>query len=143
MSWNVPFMNNIFHNNTVTSTTTSGDFVHVTGDSSVTINGKTYTGRDIYVSNGKAIVDGKKETYTDDNNRHSYTVEIKGNPSKVETAGPVTVTGDCGSINTAGNVTVNGSSGSINTMGSVTVKGNSGNISTMGQVSVGGTARTM
>ena len=27
MSWNVPFMNNIFHNNTVTSTTTSGDFV--------------------------------------------------------------------------------------------------------------------
>ena len=97
----------------------SGDFVNVTGLSTVTVNGKTYKGNDISITNGHAIVDDVKMDSYGTENQHSYIVQITGNPQKVETMGRVTVTGNCGDINTMGRVDVGGSSGTINTMGNV------------------------
>lgn len=115
----------------------TSDYVRVTGNSSITINGKTFNGNNIFVSNGKVIVDGNEQSYSEGNKySHTYKVEITGNPQKVETMGDVSVSGDCGYINTMGNVNVRQNSGNINTMGVVTVGGTSGKINTLGTVNV-------
>lgn len=68
--------------------------------STVTVNGKSYVGRDITISaNGKITVDGKETGQCDD--RH-ITVEVTGDVGRIETAsGDIKVTGNSGSIKTA------------------------------------------
>lgn len=100
--------------------------------SSVTINGKTYIGNNIIVSNGKIMVDGKNVTSDDkvinitvNGNIDSLKVdtcnklEIIGNVTNVNTvSGDVDINGDVnGSIQTvSGDVKCNNVSGSINTL---------------------------
>lgn len=99
---------------------------------SVTINGKTYIGNNIIVSNGKIMVDGKNVTSDDkvinitvNGNIDSLKVdtcnklEIIGNVTNVNTvSGDVDINGDVnGSIQTvSGDVKCNNVTGSINTL---------------------------
>lgn len=101
--------------------------------SSVTINGKTYTGKNIHINGDKVIIDGVVQ-------------------DGVALVGPITVTvnGDVESLRTtSGDITVNGSTGSIqSTSGDVEVKGDVvGNVQTVsGDVSckkIEGDARTV
>lgn len=123
--------------NKFTVSSSNKDYVKVVGNSTVTINGKTYQGNNINILNNKISVNGFEELYDrDDVKNHTYRVSIVGNPQLVETVGNVDVTGNSGNIKTTGSVTVGGNSGSINTVGSVTVKKTSGSISTVGRVDI-------
>lgn len=117
----------------------STDFVKTTGNSKVSINGKTYSGNNIEVKNGKVWIDGKPaEDYAPTGDKsHTYNVTINGNPQGVATLGDVTVNGNCGDIATTGAVTVKGNSEDIATMGTVTVGGRAQSISAWGKVTTG------
>ncbi|AYG47967.1 hypothetical protein DV532_27180 (plasmid) [Pseudomonas sp. Leaf58] len=97
--------------------TSHADTTIVTGNSSVTINGKTYHGRNVSVSgNGNVVVDGVRQ--------------------EGSLVGPITVVvnGDANSISTqSGDVRVQGGAKKVKTMsGDVHVAGNIlGDVSTM------------
>jgi hypothetical protein len=115
----------------------SSDYVNVKGNSSsiVTMNGVTYTGKNIRIDDNGVVIDGeKRESFNQDYKNLTFNVTVEGNPLLIETMGSVTVNGNCGGVNTMGTVNVTGDSGNINTMGAVKVSGNSGTISTMGNV---------
>lgn len=99
----------------------------------ITINGKTYSGKNsVVVENGRVIIDGKDAT-PDEKVIH---ISVQGNISNLEVAAceEVTVTGDVGSIKTvSGDVEVAGNvTGSIKTMsGDVRCGDVQGNVTTM------------
>ena len=73
-------------------------------NSSVTINGKTYVGRNINVDGQRVIVDGKQVTEA-----AIVDIVINGNVEKIDGACDVKVTGDVGEIDTsAGDISVTG-----------------------------------
>ena len=91
-------------------------------DASVTINGKTYTGRNITINGSKVSVDGKvvEEAV-------SIYINVTGNVEKINTTGDVEVHGNVGSVETgAGDIDIIGDvSGNVETgAGDIVIKGN-------------------
>lgn len=104
----------------------------IAGNSTVTINGKTYTGSSIQISNNKVVIDGKE---IEDESR-TVIVNITGDVDRVDTAsGDVNVTGNVNSVeSTSGDIEIGGNvDGNVkSTSGDVSVKGSiSGNVSTI------------
>jgi len=112
----------------------------ISGKSTVTVNGKTYTGNNIQVTDNEVIIDGKKTGIAD----RKVVINITGNVESITTgSGNVSVTGDAVDIKTAsGNVKVDLSvNGDISTVsGDIDVgSGVSGDIqTTTGDVDVNG-----
>jgi DUF4097 and DUF4098 domain-containing protein YvlB len=107
-------------------------FARLLGDSSVTVNGKTYRGDTIAVSNGRLWVDGKK--VDDLSNVQQIEVTVNGNVEELSTAsGDVTVNGTAGSVVTAsGDVKCGDVSGCVaTTSGDVCCESVAGNVSTV------------
>lgn len=101
----------------------------ICNNSSVTINGKTYVGRNISIDGQRVIVDGKQVTEA-----AVVDIVINGNVEKIDSACDVKVTGDVGEIETsAGDISVTG-----NVKGDV--RTNAGDIEIGG--SVGGSVKT-
>jgi hypothetical protein len=108
-------------------------FRGMNSNSTVSINGQTYSGNNVSIINGNVVIDGNKQ---DQVLEGPISVVVNGNVDRVET--------------TSGDVDVTGSTGTVSTMsGSVTCGGNiSGDVSTMsGSVrcdgSIGGSVETM
>ena len=104
----------------------------------VTINGKTYTGKtSVKVINNVVYIDGKPvdgETHTE-----PVKIEITGDLLSVKSDGPVSVTGDIhGDVDCGGSLKCGGSiGGSVDSGGSVTCKGNiSGDVDAGGSINV-------
>lgn len=100
--------------------------------SSVTINGKTYIGNNIIVSNGKIIIDEKNVTSDD----KVINITVNGNIDslKVDTCNKLEIIGNVTNVNTvSGDVDINGDvSGSIQTVsGDVKCNNVSGSINTL------------
>lgn len=100
--------------------------------SSVTINGKTYIGNNIIVSNGKIMVDGKNVTSDD----KVINITVNGNIDslKVDTCNKLEIIGNVTNVNTvSGDININGDvSGSIQTVsGDVKCKNVGGSINTL------------
>lgn len=101
----------------------NNNFVKISGESTVAIGDKVYTGTNIEVNDQMVIANGEKHT-------HSIKVgdiHITGNPQRIETVGNVKVTGNVNTINATGNVDVTGNCyGNISTIGTISI----GNVST-------------
>ena len=100
--------------------------------SSVTINGKTYIGNNIIVSNGKIMIDEKNVTSDD----KVINITVNGNIDslKVDTCNKLELIGNVTNINTvSGDVDINGDvNGSIQTVsGDVKCKNVGGSINTL------------
>lgn len=93
---------------------------------SVTINGKSYSGNNITVSNGTVIIDGVVQ----DGEHLGYNIQIDiiGNVGEIETSsGNVTVSGDVSDVSTSsGDVKCGDVTGNINTSSGDVVCGNVG-----------------
>jgi hypothetical protein len=100
--------------------------------SSITINGNTYSGNNIVVTNGKVFVNGKD--VTPDSKHITITVEGNVDEIKVDVCSGVSILGNVKNINTtSGDVIVTGEvSGSVETTsGDVEIGGNvTGNVET-------------
>lgn len=102
-----------------------------TGGSSVTIDGRTYTGRTVSIQGDRVFVDGVEQ---DGTLSGAITVTVNGNTESVETAsGKVVISGSAGRIKTmSGDVECGDVSGDVGTMsGDVTCAKVGGNVSTM------------
>lgn len=100
--------------------------------SRVTINGKTYIGNNIIVSNGKIMIDEKNVTSDD----KVIIITVNGNIDslKVDTCNKLGIIGNVTNVNTvSGDVDINGNvSGSIQTVsGDVKCKNVGGSINTL------------
>lgn len=98
----------------------------------VTINGKTYSGNNIIISNGKVIVDGAEQSEVLE---HNIVVNVTGDVQSLETtSGDVNVIGGVSNIQTtSGDVQCESVSGDVKTVsGDVNVRGNvAGNVKTV------------
>lgn len=102
--------------------------------SSVTINGKriSCSGRNVVISNGKIVVDGKVISSEIGDN---VTVVIDGNVNKLECAGSVEVRGDANYVDCSGSCTVSGDvKGNVDACGSVHCGAVAGSINAGGSV---------
>lgn len=123
-----------------------GDYLVINGKepSTMTINGKSYTGKNI-----KLTIDGETVPYSVESTTFNISiignpehitsmdsVQVTGNPGNVKAMNSVKITGNCKDIHAQGSVNVQGSCSDIKTQSSVTVGGNSGKISTMGKVTI-------
>lgn len=113
----------------------------------VSINGKTVsvTGDNVYISNGKIIVDGKDVEDIESIGKNTVVnVIIEGNVGSIQCDGSVEVKGNVSDgIDCGGNVTVGGSvEGDVDCGGSTTVKGDvTGDIDCGGSVMISGSHR--
>lgn len=103
------------------------------GKSTISINGKTYTGNSVKISNNKVYIDGKLQ---DTEDAKEINISVSGNIKNlsVDACDKVDVTGDIGTLKTmSGDVDIEGNvTGSIKTMSGDVDCGNvGGNISTM------------
>jgi hypothetical protein len=75
------------------------------GESSITINGKKFSGTNVDVVGGKTFIDGVEVVYTQ---LPELQIHVTGNATEVSTmSGNVTITGDAGSVSTmSGDVSV-------------------------------------
>lgn len=99
---------------------------------SITINGNSYVGNSIVVSNGKVIIDSKDMTV--DGKQINITINGNINDLKVDSCEKISVKGNVGSIKTtSGDVDIVGDvSGSVQTMsGDVDCSNIEGSVSTM------------
>lgn len=98
-------------------------------DATVTINGKTYTGRNIKFNGNKVSVDGKVVEEAE-----NIYITVKGDVEKIDTTGDIEVHGNVGSAETgAGDINIIGDvSGDVETgAGDIVIKGNvNGDVST-------------
>ena len=110
--------------------------------STVTINGKTYVGNNVMVSNGKVIIDG---TPYDDNDNKGIYINVTGDISyfKVDRCNEITITGNVkefkngsGDVRIGGDVdTVSCGSGDIDIQGNAqTIETGSGDVKVLGSV---------
>lgn len=102
-----------------------------TGGSSVTIDGRTFTGSTITISDDRVFVDGVQQ---DGSLSGQITVTVDGNADSVETAsGKVVISGSAGRVKTmSGDVECGAVTGDVGTMsGDVTCGPVSGNVKTM------------
>ncbi len=100
--------------------------------STVTINGKTYSGNNIVVSNNKVIVDGKD--ITPDSKQININVEGNITDLKVDCCDKISIKGNVGSANSSsGDISIDGNvSGGVQTMSGDIKCGNiGGSVSTM------------
>lgn len=101
----------------------------LSSNSSVTINGKTYVGRNITINGNKVSVDGNvvEEAV-------NIYINVTGNVEKINTTGDIKVHGNVGSAETgAGDIVIEGNvSGNVETgAGDIVIKGNvAGEVST-------------
>jgi hypothetical protein len=84
--------------------------------STISINGKTYTGKNVSIINGEVIIDGVKQN--GDKLQGVVRVEITGDPASIDCDAPVTVKG-----NVKGNVIADGPVTCGNVTGDVTADG--------------------
>jgi len=102
-----------------------------TGGSSVTIDGRTFTGRNISISGDKVVIDGVEQGGT---LVGPISVVVNGNADSVETgSGKVEVSGSAGRVKTmSGDVKCGAVTGDVGTMsGDVTCGPISGSVKTM------------
>ena len=100
--------------------------------STITINGNTYSGNSIVVTNGKVVINGKD--VTPDSKEINISVEGNIEELKVDACNKVEITGDVSNVKTqSGDVEISGNvTGSIQTMSGDVDCGNvGGSISTM------------
>jgi DUF4097 and DUF4098 domain-containing protein YvlB len=100
----------------------------------VTINGKSYSGKNVTINNGNILIDGKP-VGNDASTPHVY-ITLQGNIDslQVDSCNSLRVEGDCGTIKSnAGDITISGNvSGDVKTMSGDVRCGNvSGSISSM------------
>ena len=97
----------------------------------ITINGKTYSGNNLTISNNRVYIDGKEQT--EDSKTINITVTGDINSIKVDACNDFTVTGSVGSVQTmSGDVECGDVTGSISTMsGDVTCKKVGGSVSSL------------
>lgn len=111
--------------------TLASDMTVVGNGSSVTINGKTYSGRSISINGDNVVVDGVRQT---GNLTGPINVVVNGNAESVETAsGKVQIMGSAGKIKTmSGDVRSSNVLGDVSTMsGDISCKGVAGNSHSM------------
>ncbi len=91
-------------------------FARLRAGSSVTVNGKTYHGTNVEVTNGRVVVDGK--VVDDQSKSPRIDITIHGSVERLETAaGDVTVNGSVASLSTAaGDVRCGAVSGNVTTV---------------------------
>jgi|FAXJ01.1.fsa_nt_gi hypothetical protein len=79
--------------------------------STVTINGKTYSGRSVSILNGVVVIDGIKQ----DGDKLSgiVRIEVKGNLDSLKADAPVVVNGNVGSVEANGPVTCGNVTGDV------------------------------
>lgn len=107
----------------------------------ITINGNTYTGRNVSVINGRVTVDGKD--MTPDNKTITISVQGDINELHVDACSFIKVKGNCKSVNSgSGDIACNDVLGSIKTgSGDVSCKNVQGNVRTgSGDVECGNVA---
>jgi len=112
-----------------------------TGGSSVTIDGRTFTGRSISISGDKVVIDGVEQAGT---LVGPISVTINGNAESVETgSGKIEITGTAGRVKTmSGSVRCGDVHGDVGTMsGDVTCGAISGSVKTMSGDIIGGSKR--
>ena len=98
---------------------------------SVTINGKSYAGKNIIINNGKVIVDGVEQSEVLE---HRITVNVVGEVDTLETtSGDVNVSGNVGSLQTtSGDIECQDVSGNVQTVsGDVDCGRVNGNVKTV------------
>ena len=101
------------------------------GGSSITIDGRTFTGRSVSINGDKVIIDGVEQEGT---LVGPISVTVNGNAESVENgSGKVEVTGSVGRVKTmSGDVRCGDVQGDVGTMsGDVTCGAISGNVKTM------------
>jgi len=106
------------------------------GSASVVVDGVTYSGKSVRISNGRVYVDGVEKSQLDNASSRPIEVVVNGNVESVSiTHGTVNVTGDAGSAGTtSGDVYVGRDvKGSARTVsGNIKVKGKvGGSVSTV------------
>ncbi len=102
-----------------------------TGGSSVTIDGRTFTGRSISITGDKVVIDGVEQEGT---LVGPVNITVNGNAESVETtSGKVEVTGSAGRVKTmSGDVHCSNVTGDVGTMsGDVTCGTIGGSVKTM------------
>lgn len=107
-------------------------FARLRGQSTVTVNDKTYVGKDVHIEGGRVYVDGKQ--VADESRSPAIHVSIQGDVERLETgAGDVRVEGNVGSLATAsGDVQCGDVAGSIATAsGDVRCQGVQGSVKTV------------
>jgi DUF4097 and DUF4098 domain-containing protein YvlB len=112
-----------------------------TGGSSVTIDGRTFTGRSISINGDKVVIDGVEQAGT---LVGPISVTVNGNAESVETgSGKVEITGTAGRVKTmSGDVRCGDVHGDVGTMsGDVTCSTISGSVKTMSGDIIGGSKR--
>lgn len=89
--------------------------VKITGSSSVTIDGRTFSGRSISISGDKVVVDGVEQSGT---LVGSITVTVNGNADYVSSSsGDIRVSGECGTVSsTSGDIQCGNVTGSVSTV---------------------------
>lgn len=105
--------------------------ISMKGSGSVTVDGRTFNGRNIQISGDKVIVDGVEQ---DGSLVGPISIQVNGDVERLESSsGSVTVQGGAGSVKTtSGDVRCGDVQGSVNTMsGDVNSGKISGNVSTM------------
>lgn len=117
-------------------------FNSIQGSGSVTINGKTYKGRNVLVVNGRVIIDGKDASDQPDGTAKTYNIHIEGslNELKIEGYGAdVTVQGDVnGDLLCDGSAAVSGAVGAkVSAGGSVKCGDVHGSVNAGGSVKCG------
>ena len=103
----------------------------LSGGSSITIDGKTFSGRNVQIVNDRVIIDGVEQ---DGSLVGPIHIEVNGNVERLETgSGSVEVSGSCGPVKTlSGDVICGNVDGSVGTMsGDVTCGAVSGGVKTM------------
>lgn len=136
-------MRNIFHRLIVKA-------VQSISMGTVSINGRTYQGNNVSMSNGRIIIDGRDVT-EDTKDDRQITISIDGNIESLSVGhcDKVTVNGECGSVSTtSGDVNCGSVKGSVKTVsGDVDCKDVGGSVETLsGDVNCGtiaGNAKTM
>ena len=114
--------------NTVKNSTIDG---YVGGTGSMTINGVTYQGNNISVTNGRVTIDGQKQ----DIDTSQY-INIVGNINQLACDKSVRIDGSVKEVTAAGSVVCDSVNGNIKAGGSVNCDKVGGNVTAGGSVNI-------
>jgi hypothetical protein len=82
----------------------------------ITINGKSYAGRNVAIINGRVLIDGKPQ---DEGLSGVVEIKVDGDLATLECDAPVTVRGNVGKLSAGGSVQCDNVSGNVNAGGSI------------------------
>lgn len=117
-------------------TTTKTTFQSPDDMSTIMINGKSYTGKNVSIINGKVTIDGVKQD--GDALMGIVKVEITGDPASIDTDAPVVVNGNVrGNVIADGPVTCGNVNGDVDADGPCTCHDVKGNVTADGPVTCG------